>query len=75
MLEKHPDKQPGNKKAAEEFIKIQRAYEIITDDKAREAWAALQRHASCPEQKSNTFPLLLLETSVLLRLWSLSQLW
>ena len=43
VLEKHPDKQPGNKKAAEEFIKIQRAYEIITDEKAREAWAALQR--------------------------------
>lgn len=45
VLEKHPDKQPGNKKAAEEFIKIQRAYEIITDDKAREAWTALQRSA------------------------------
>ena len=44
VLEKHPDKQPGNKRAAEEFIKIQRAYEIITDDKARDAWAALQRY-------------------------------
>jgi len=42
-LEKHPDKQPGNKRAAEEFIKLQRAFEILSDDKAREAWDNLQR--------------------------------
>ena len=43
MLIKHPDKQPGNKQAAEDFIKIQRAYEILTDDRARAAWEGLQR--------------------------------
>lgn len=43
MLEKHPDKQPGNKKAAAEFIKIQRAYEILNDAKAKAAFDALQR--------------------------------
>ena len=43
VLEKHPDKQPGNKAAAQEFIKIQRAYEVLNDEKAKEAWDAWHR--------------------------------
>ena len=46
VLEKHPDKQPGNKQAAAEFIKLQQAYEILTDDKAKAALDALQRYFS-----------------------------
>ena len=42
-LEKHPDKQPGNKQAAEEFIRLQTAYAILTDEKARAAWEGLQK--------------------------------
>jgi len=50
-LEKHPDKQPGNKRAAEEFIKLQRAFEILSDDKAREAWDNLQRAKNARQAK------------------------
>jgi translocation protein SEC63 len=34
--EKHPDKNPDNPDAVEEFISITKAYTIMTDEKARE---------------------------------------
>lgn len=34
--EKHPDKNPDNPNAVEEFIAITKAYTIMTDEKARE---------------------------------------
>ena len=34
--EKHPDKNPDNPDAVEEFIQITKAYTIMTDEKARE---------------------------------------
>lgn len=34
--EKHPDKNPDNPHAVNEFIQITKAYTILTDDKARE---------------------------------------
>lgn len=33
---KHPDKNPDNPDAVEEFISITKAYTIMTDEKARE---------------------------------------
>ena len=36
-LEKHPDKNPDNPNAADEFSVIQRAYELLTDEEARKA--------------------------------------
>lgn len=42
-LTKHPDKQPDNPKAAEEFGVIQKAYEILLDPAAREAWNQLAK--------------------------------
>jgi len=32
----HPDKNPGNPLAVQEFIKLTKAYNILTDDTARE---------------------------------------
>jgi translocation protein SEC63 len=34
--EKHPDKNPDNPQAVNEFIQITKAYTILTDEKARE---------------------------------------
>jgi len=34
--EKHPDKNPDNPEAVNEFIQITKAYTILTDEKARE---------------------------------------
>ncbi len=42
-LTKHPDKQPDNPNAAAEFGVIQRAYEILLDSAAREAWDQLAK--------------------------------
>jgi curved DNA-binding protein CbpA len=36
-LLKHPDKNPDNPKAAQEFAIIQKAYDILCDKEAREA--------------------------------------
>ena len=36
-LQKHPDKNPDNPRAAEEFAIIQKAYDILCDKEAREA--------------------------------------
>lgn len=42
-LECHPDKRPGDKEAAEEFDKIQKAYEVLSDTKGRKAYDDLLR--------------------------------
>ena len=42
-LTKHPDKQPNNPNAAAEFGAIQRAYEVLLDAAAKEAWDNLAR--------------------------------
>ncbi|KAK9795868.1 hypothetical protein WJX73_000610 [Symbiochloris irregularis] len=42
-LTKHPDRNRDNPSAHNEFIELQRAYDILTDPKALEAWSALQR--------------------------------
>jgi DnaJ-class molecular chaperone len=42
-LKKHPDKNPGNPNAAVEFDRIQKAYELLGDKKARQALDALQK--------------------------------
>ncbi len=44
-LTKHPDKQPNNPNAAAEFGAIQRAYEVLLDAAAKEAWDNLARSA------------------------------
>jgi DnaJ-related protein SCJ1 len=31
----HPDKNPGDEEAAAQFLKISRAYEVLTNDHAR----------------------------------------
>lgn len=36
-LQKHPDKNPDNPRAAQEFAIIQKAYDILCDKEAREA--------------------------------------
>lgn len=50
-LKKHPDRRPNDPNASKEFIELQRAYDILSDSKAREAWTALQRsvilHHTC----------------------------
>lgn len=46
-LQKHPDKNPDNPRAAQEFAIIQKAYDILCDKEAREAlddWIRLQEH-------------------------------
>jgi hypothetical protein len=45
-LTKHPDKQPDNPNAAAEFGLIQRAYEVLLDPAAKEAWDNLARRAA-----------------------------
>jgi len=40
-LTKHPDKQPGNPRAADEFARIQAAADALSDPGAKEAWDAL----------------------------------
>eukprot|EP00897_Mesotaenium_endlicherianum_P007077 jgi/Mesen1/6398/ME000329S05554 len=42
-LESHPDKRPGDKDAAAEFNRIQRAYDVLSDDAARRAFDELAR--------------------------------
>lgn len=42
-LIKHPDKNPDNPNAADEFAALQRAYDILTDKDARAALDALLR--------------------------------
>lgn len=42
-LKKHPDKQPNNPNAAAEFHPIQRAFDVLTDSKARAALDDLHR--------------------------------
>ena len=37
-LEYHPDKNPGDEDAAEKFTKINRAYEVLTDDVKRQIY-------------------------------------
>lgn len=37
----HPDKRPDDPKAAAEFNRLQKAYEVLTDDKARKAYDEL----------------------------------
>jgi len=34
----HPDKNPGDEGAAEKYKKINRAYEVLTDDNKREVY-------------------------------------
>eukprot|EP00884_Botryococcus_braunii_P000355 jgi/Botrbrau1/1031/Bobra.0076s0004.1 len=41
-LIKHPDKQPDNPKAAEEFLVLRWAYDLLMDTAARSAWDSLQ---------------------------------
>jgi len=43
-LKKHPDKQPNNPNAAAEFHPIQRAFDLLTDAKARAALDDLYRY-------------------------------
>ncbi|CAL8470750.1 g10292 [Coccomyxa elongata] len=50
-LTKHPDKQPDNPKAAEEFGVIQKAYEILLDPAAREAWNQLAKAKKVREER------------------------
>ena len=45
-LKKHPDKQPNNPNAAAEFHPIQRAFDVLTDSKARAALDDLHRYMS-----------------------------
>ena len=40
---KHPDRNRDNPNANQEFIELRRAYDILSDDKAREAWISLER--------------------------------
>ena len=42
-LVKHPDKNPDNPKAADEFALLQRAYDLLTDAEARAALDGLLR--------------------------------
>eukprot|EP00727_Mastigamoeba_balamuthi_P000146 m51a1_g10128 hypothetical protein (303) ;mRNA; r:87123-88563 len=42
-LQCHPDKHPGDARAAELFMRITRAKDVLTDDKARAAFDALVR--------------------------------
>lgn len=42
-LVKHPDKNPDNPRAADEFQALQKAYELLTDKGARAALDALVR--------------------------------
>ena len=44
-LKKHPDKQPNNPNAAAEFHPIQRAFDLLSDAKARAALDDLYRYA------------------------------
>lgn len=37
-LEFHPDKNPGDEDAAEKFTKINRAYEVLTDEVKRQIY-------------------------------------
>ncbi|EIE22754.1 DnaJ-domain-containing protein [Coccomyxa subellipsoidea C-169] len=50
-LTKHPDKQPDNPNAAAEFGVIQRAYEILLDSAAREAWDQLAKAKRAREER------------------------
>jgi curved DNA-binding protein CbpA len=43
-LQKHPDKNPDNPDAAQEFSRIQKAYDILCDSEAR---AALDEWLRC----------------------------
>jgi DnaJ family protein C protein 17 len=43
-LKKHPDKQPNNPNAAAEFYPIQRAFDLLSDAKARAALDDLYRY-------------------------------
>ena len=45
-LKKHPDKQPNNPNAAAEFPPIQRAFDVLSDAKARAALDDLHRYAA-----------------------------
>lgn len=44
-LKKHPDKNPDNPNAAAEFDRIQKAYDILTDKKAKKALDSLEKCA------------------------------
>jgi curved DNA-binding protein CbpA len=44
-LKKHPDKNPDNPKAAEDFNEIQKAYELLCDKEARSALDEWLRYA------------------------------
>ena len=37
-LRYHPDKNPGDEEAAEKFTKINRAYEVLTDETKRQIY-------------------------------------
>jgi curved DNA-binding protein CbpA len=42
-LESHPDKRPNDKNAASDFNRIQKAYEVLGDEKARKAYDELRK--------------------------------
>lgn len=42
-LESHPDKRPDDKNAAADFDRIQKAYEVLGDEKARKAYDDLRK--------------------------------
>jgi len=46
-LIKHPDKNIGNPRAAEEFFQIQQAYDLLLDTNGRAALDAYLRYALC----------------------------
>lgn len=50
-LTKHPDRNPNNPNANNEFIELQKAYAILTDEQAREAWRALERAKQARQAK------------------------
>jgi molecular chaperone DnaJ len=60
----HPDKNPGNPKAAEKFSQIQKAYLVLSDSKLRAAYH-LQRY---PGKQKNIFTIPVADTAALLSL-------
>eukprot|EP00889_Picochlorum_renovo_P004923 jgi/Picre1/31953/NNA_007301.t1 len=52
-LQKHPDKNPDNPDAAQEFSRIQKAYDILCDSEARAALDEWLRVQSFRQQKTS----------------------